>query len=201
MATLVENKTSNTMSAKQAELLHNSQISENYRLLRDLENRQFESIERERASLQSNANVLTIERPSITTEIPRERINSDLFTVETLDRAIRNNTVVEPVEMVVEPIQPQAVAVESVAREEVAMLSNFAKTVAAVFAAVIVMMLTIISINTQIISQKAAYLSTLEQKQQELIAQELDLQEKILRQTSKQAIEEFAEKYGMVKED
>ena len=194
MATLVENKTSNTMSAKQAELLHNSQISENYRLLRDLENRQFESIERERASLQSNANVLTIERP-------RERVTSDLFTVETLDRAIRNNTVVEPVEMVVEPVQPQAVAVESVAREEVAMLSSFAKTVAAVFAAVIVMMLTIISINTQIISQKAAYLSTLEQKQQELIAQELDLQEKILRQTSKQAIEEFAEKYGMVKED
>lgn len=194
MATLVENKTSNTMSAKQAELLHNSQISENYRLLRDLENRQFESIERERASLQSNANVLTIERP-------RERVTSDLFTVETLDRAIRNNTVVEPVEMVLEPVQPQAVAVESVAREEVAMLSSFAKTVAAVFAAVIVMMLTIISINTQIISQKAAYLSTLEQKQQELIAQELDLQEKILRQTSKQAIEEFAEKYGMVKED
>ena len=194
MATLVENKTSNTMSAKQAELLHNSQISENYRLLRDLENRQFESIERERASLQSNANVLTIERP-------RERVTSDLFTVETLDRAIRNNTVVEPVEMVVQPVQPQAVAVESVAREEVAMLSSFAKTVAAVFAAVIVMMLTIISINTQIISQKAAYLSTLEQKQQELIAQELDLQEKILRQTSKQAIEEFAEKYGMVKED
>ena len=162
MATLVENKTSNTMSAKQAELLHNSQISENYRLLRDLENRQFESIERERASLQSNANVLTIERP-------RERVTSDLFTVETLDRAIRNNTVVEPVEMVVEPVQPQAVAVESVAREEVAMLSSFAKTAAAVFAAVIVMMLTIISINTQIISQKAAYLSTLEQKQQELI--------------------------------
>ena len=194
MATLVENKTSNTMSAKQAELLHNSQISENYRLLRDLENRQFESIERERASLQSNANVLTIERP-------RERVTSDLFTVETLDRAIRNNTVVEPVEMVVEPVQPEAVAVESVAHEEVAMLSSFAKTVAAVFAAVIVMMLTIISINTQIISQKAAYLSTLEQKQQELIAQELDLQEKILRQTSKQAIEEFAEKYGMVKED
>ena len=194
MATLVENKKQNTISANQAELLHNSQISENYRLLRDLENRQFESIERERASLQSNANVLTIERPSTTTELPRERVNSDLFTVETLDRAIRNNAVVEST-------QPKAAVVDSVANEEVAMLSSFAKTVAAVFAAVIVMMLTIISINTQIINQKASYLSTLEQKQQELVAKELDLQEKIIRQTSKKAIEEFAEKYGMVKED
>lgn len=197
MATLVENKTATT-SAKQAELLHNSQISENYRLLRDLENRQFETIEKERASLQSNANVLTIERPS---ELPRERVTSELFTTETLDRAIRNNTVVAPVERMVDPTQPKAVVVESVATEQVASLSSFAKTVAAVFAAVIVMMLTIISINTQIINQKASYLSTLEQKQQELVAKELDLQEKIARQTSKKAIEEFAEKYGMVKED
>ncbi len=193
MATLVENKKPNTISANQAELLHNSQISENYRLLRDLEDRQFESIERERASMQSNANVLTIERPA-TTELPRERVTSDLFTVETLDRAIRNNVVVEAT-------QPEAVIIESVAHEEVAALSSFAKTVAAVFAAVIVMMLTVICINTQIINQKANYLSTLEQKQQELVAKELDLQEKIMRQTSKKAIEEFAEKYGMVKED
>ena len=197
MATLLENQTP-TMSAKQAELLHNSQISENYRLLRDLESRQFETIERERASLQSNANVLTVERPA---ELPRERVTSDLFTVETLDRAIRNNAVAEQVESIVEPVQPQAVAVENVMQEDVAMLSSFAKTVAAVFAAVIVMMLTIISINTQIINQKASYLSTLEQKQHELVAKELDLQEKIIRQTSKKAIEEFAEKYGMVKED
>ena len=197
MATLLETKTP-TMSAKQAELLHNSQISENYRLLRDLESRQFETIEQERASLQSNANVLTIERPS---DLPRERVTSELFTAETLDRAIRNNAVVEPVESIVEPVQPQAVVVENAMREEVAVLSSFAKTVAAVFAAVIVMMLTIISINTQVINQKASYLSTLEQKQQELVARELDLQEKIARQTSKKAIEEFAEKYGMVKED
>ncbi len=197
MATLLETKTP-TMSAKQAELLHNSQISENYRLLRDLESRQFETIEQERASLQSNANVLTIERPS---ELPRERVTSELFTAETLDRAIRNNAVVEPVESIVEPAQPQAVVVENAMREEVAVLSSFAKTVAAVFAAVIVMMLTIISINTEIINQKASYLSTLEQKQQELVARDLDLQEKIARQTSKKAIEEFAEKYGMVKED
>ena len=148
--------------------------------------------------MQSNANVLTVERP---TELPRERITSELFTAETLDRAIRNNAVLEPVESIIEPVQPQAVAVENVMQEDVAMLSRFAKTVAAVFAAVIVMMLTIISINTQIINQKASYLSTLEQKQQELVAKELDLQEKIARQTSKKAIEEFAEKYGMVKED
>ena len=50
MATLLENQTP-TMSAKQAELLHNSQISENYRLLRDLESRQFETIEREITNL------------------------------------------------------------------------------------------------------------------------------------------------------
>ncbi len=199
MATQLENKTSNTMSAKQAELLHNSQISENYRLLRDLEERQFEAIEQERANLQSKADVFTVEDSVI--DIPRERINSELFSAETLDRAIRNNTTVEAFDDEVKTVQPQVVVAESVAQEENAMLSSFAKTVAAVFAAVIVMMLTIICINTQIINQKASYLYSLEQKQQELVARELDLQEKIARQTSKKAIQEFAEKYGMVKED
>lgn len=200
MATQLENKTPNTTSANQAELLHNSQISENYRLLRDVQTRQLETIEQERASLQSNANVLTREFVR-SNELPRERIHSELFTTETLDRAIRNNVAVEPVERRVEPVQPEVVVAESVASEEVAVLSSFAKTVAAVFATVIVMMLTIICINTQIINQKATYLSELEQKKQELVVKELDLQEKIARKTSKKAIEEFAEKYGMVKDD
>lgn len=198
MATLFENKTANTVSAKDAELLHNSQISENYRLLRDLENQQFATIQQERAEAQARANVLIREQ---TVAVPRERVTSELFTAETLDRAIRNNAVAERVETPVSNEQVNTVAVESVAREEVAVLSSFAKTVAAVFAAVIVMMLTVICINTQIINQKASYLSTLEQKKQELVAKELDLQEKIVRQTSKKAIEEFAEKYGMVKDE
>ena len=198
MATLFENKTANTVSAKDAELLHNSQISENYRLLRDLENQQFATIQQERAGAQARANVLIREQ---TVAVPRERVTSELFTAETLDRAIRNNAVAERVETPVSNEQVNTVAVESVAREEVAVLSSFAKTVAAVFAAVIVMMLTVICINTQIINQKASYLSTLEQKKQELVAKELDLQEKIVRQTSKKAIEEFAEKYGMVKDE
>jgi outer membrane murein-binding lipoprotein Lpp len=197
MATLFENQTANTVSAKNAELLHNSKISENYRLLRDLEEQQFATIQQERAEAQAHANVLTREQSAV---LPRERVTSELFTTETLDRAIRNNVVAEPVVQTI-PTQLNSQVVESVAVEEVAVLSSFAKTVAAVFAAVIVMMLTLICINTQIINQKASYLSTLEQKQQELVAKELDLQGKIARQTSKKAIEEFAEKYGMVKED
>ena len=193
MATLFENQTE-TASARDAELLHNSRISENYRLLRDLEEKQFATIQQERAE----AKVLTREQP---TTLPRERITSELFTTETLDRAIRNNVVAEPVVEQAVTMQINNQVTESVAVEEVASLSNFAKTVAAVFAAVIVTMLTLICINTQIINQKAAYLSTLEQTKQELVAKELDLQEKIVRQTSKKAIEEFAEKYGMVKED
>ena len=198
MATLFENQTENSVSAKDAELLHNSRISENYRLLRDLEDQQFATIQKERAEAQARASVLTREKPAA---IPHERITSELFTTETLDRAIRNNVVAEPVVEQAVAMQIDNQVTESVAVEEVACLSNFAKTVAAVFAAVIVTMLTLICINTQIINQKATYLSTLEQTKQELVAKELDLQEKIVRQTSKKAIEEFAEKYGMVKED
>ena len=198
MATLFENQTANTVTAKDAEVLHNSRISENYRLLRDLENKQFATIQQERAEAQSRANTLTVERP---VALPRERVTSELFTTETLDRVIRNNVAVAPVVEQTVSTQIDNQVTESVAVEEVASLSNFAKTVAAVFAAVVITMLTLICINTQIINQKATYLSTLEQTKQELVAKGLDLQEKIVRQTSKKAIEEFAEKYGMVKED
>ena len=58
--------------------------------------------------------------------------------------------------MPIAPVEIQPANVQAVAEETVFGLSSFAKTVAAVFCAVIVTMLTMICINTQIINEKAA---------------------------------------------
>ncbi len=209
MATLLENQKMNTITAPDRDAeLHNAQISENYRLLRDAEERQFASLEEEKATAYSSvrSSVLAPERPApvqspvAPTEYTHERVQSPLFTTETLDRAIRNNTPVAPViPTPVAPVEIQSVQTEAVAQEPTFALSSFAKTVAAVFAAVIVMMLTLICINTQIINERAARLSELESQQRTLIQKSIKLREQIEDATSEESIEEFALKNGMVK--
>ena len=201
MATLLNEQKMNTATAtdiREAEL-HNAQIRERYRLLRDAEERQFASFETEQ---NIRASVLTPERPAATpVETPtfsHERVSSELFTTETLDRAIRNNTPAMPMTPVA-PVEIQPTNVQAVEQETVFGLSSFAKTVAAVFCAVIVTMLTMICINTQIINEKAAKLAELEKQQRTLVQRSVKLKEQIEDATSDETIEEFALKYGMVK--
>ena len=210
MATLLENQKMNTVAApdRNAEL-HNAQISENYRLLRDAEERQFASTEEEKATAYSSvrASVLAPERPAeaqtpvapvAPAEFTHERVESPLFTTETLDRAIRNNAPVAPVTPIA-PVEIQPAQTEAIAQETTFALSSFAKTVAAVFAAVVVMMLTLICINTQIINERAARISELESEQRSLIQRSIKLRDQIEEATSEENIEEFALQHGMVK--
>lgn len=203
MATLLENQKMNTVTApdRNAEL-HNAQISENYRLLRDAEERQFATLEEERAIVNSRSATLAPERPE-TTQPPvapetfsHERVQSPLFTTETLDRAIRNNAPVAPI-IPVAPVEMQTAPVQQA--EATFALSNFAKTVAAVFAAVIVMMLTLICVNTQIINERAARISELESEQRTLIQRSVKLRKQIEDATSDEEIEKFAFENGMIK--
>lgn len=200
MATLYENGTGGTIVVpNREEQLHNSKISENYRILREALDRQFDVIEAETTS-QTYASTLAPERPVPTntpTQTPatHERVQSPLFTTETLDRAIQNNVVTQPIA----PVAPVEMPTATVAVEETYSLNSFAKTVAAVFAAVIVMMLTVICINTQVINQKATQLYELEQTRNELVTKNVQLKKLIKEATSEERIEEFAEKNGMVK--
>ena len=177
---------------KMAEL-HNSQISENYRLLKDAVERQIATFD---FDTNPRASVITPERPIERESEVRERASS-LFTADTLDRAIRNNTP----EITHEPVhytETRNDAVESVDAENVFGLSAFAKAVAAVFCAVIVTMLTMISINTQIINEKASKLAELERQQRTLIQRSVKLKNQIEDATSDETIEEFVKQFGTV---
>ena len=206
MATLLNTQKMNSATApnledREAEL-HNAQIRERYRLLKDAEERQFaESFEREqtvRASVIAPERPATVETPSAPPAFAHERVESPLFTTETLDRAIRNNAPAAPMTPYA-PVEIQPTSVEAVAEETVFGLSSFAKTIAAVFCAVIVTMLTMICINTQIINEKAAKLAELEKQQRTLIQRSAKLQDQLEEATSDETIEEFALKYGLVK--
>ncbi len=206
MATLLNGPNINSAPApnrndREAEL-HNAQIKERYRILKDAEDRQFaESFEREqsvRASVIAPERPATLETPIETPTYSHERVDSSLFTTETLDRAIRNNTPTASM-MPIAPVEIQPSKVEAAVEETVFGLSSFAKTVAAVFCAVIVTMLTMICINTQIINEKAAKLAELEKQQRTLIQRSAKLQDQLEEATSDETIEEFALKYGLVK--
>lgn len=199
MATLLNEQKMNVPTAPdRAAELHNAQISENYRLLKDAVERQIATFDFEE---QPRASVIAPERPVEreveTPQYSHERVSSSLFTTDTLDRAIRNNTPVAPISQV----ETRTVEVESVAQEPVFGLSAFAKAVAAVFCAVIVTMLTMICINTQIINEKATKLAELEKQQRTLIQRSVKLKNQIEDATSDETIEEFAKQFGMVKAD
>lgn len=202
MATLFDNRIGGTPVAPDPqEQLHNSKISENYRIIKEALDRQFDVIEAENATT-TYASTIAPERPNTTqapAQTPTQREAMPLFTPDTLDRAIQNNVAVRPIT----PIAPMEIPVarEEKAVEESYSLNSFAKTVAAVFAAVIVMMLTMICINTQVLNQKEVQLAELEQTRNELVTKNVELKKLIKEATSDERIEEFAKNNGMVKDE
>ena len=223
MATLYDNKTTtpthdstDVTSDRNAEL-HNSGISDAYRFLTETVDRQLSDIKNARAAARATySSTIEVERPVPTERIApktmptyepapqatpykRERVASDLFRAETLDRAIRNNVPTEEVFVPVEVPVARIEEVPSFETEAKVSLSTFAKTVMAVFSAVIVMMFTMICINTQILNQKAVQIEQLEQTHNELVAKNIQLRNQIKEATSEEAIEEFALANGMVK--
>ena len=222
MATLYDNRnTPPTHSSDNATLdekaeLHNSGISEAYRFLTETVDRQLSEIKNARETTRAHSSTIEIERPVSTEKVmpktpatyepkreytpyTHEKVDSDLFRAETLDRAIRNNLyreeTVVPVEMPVERVEEIA----SVKVEDRAYLSSFAKTAIAVFCAVVTMMLTMICINTQVLNQKALQITQLEQTHNELVANNVKLRKQIEDATSEETIEEFALANGMIK--
>ena len=201
MATLTEEKTINLTANKQAEL-HNAQIAERYRRLQDAEADQFASETHNETQYTVRASVLPPEAPKTfetpiteqtpqVTEYVRERIETPVFTTEKFERAMENSPVMtKPVE-----IPMQAV---SVATAEQYSLSNMAKLVMAVFATVVVMMLTLICINTQIIQRKSLELRNLEQQREELVERNAEIQRRIEIAQSEETIREYALSQGMI---
>ena len=191
MATLLENQIVRTSVEKEAEL-HNAQIKERYRRLQEAEADQFAETETvatnnatdfiTRAFVASPTAPVQEQVPEVT-EYVRERIDSPVFTTEKFERLQNNATVVNAV-----PVQ---FPVQTVTR--------LAKTVMAAFAAVVVLMLTLICVNTNLINQKSYYLRSLEAQKQELVETYSEIQARLERATSDDAIEEWAQANGMIR--
>ena len=93
----------------------------------------------------------------------------------------------------VKPAQVTAVATEAHYS-----LTPFAKVAMAVFTFVIVAMLTMICVNTNLIRQKNIKNKNLEQKKEQLMEQNEEIQRRIEDMTTEEAIRSYAESQGMI---
>ncbi len=214
MATLLENERTQEMLATKEAQLHNAQIKERYRRLRDAEERQFsENTIQNATDYTVRASVLAPEKPVFispsfeevpkveqtpqVTEFVRERIESPVFTTDKFNGVQEESAISQaPIEI---PFAAQAPTMAvSVSQEAQYSLSRMAKMVMAAFAAVVVMMLTVICINTQIINQKTLKLRNLEEQRTELTERNEEIQRRIEEARSEETIKEYALSQGMI---
>lgn len=240
MATVFENRPAPAYTPPQEDAaLHNALIKERYEKLKNAEATQLaESIsEAERAPYaapRAAASVLAPERPEKTApaftapvpertplgnEVVHTKVDSPLFTPETLDRTIRREDYdfapsetpdVSAADLLAASVQTAGgaavaempvTAVNVGVREESYGFSRFAKMVMAAFAALVIVMLTVICINTQVISSKSAQLRRLETQRQALVEENAALEGRIEEAKSPEKILEYAQEHGMILDD
>lgn len=213
MATLLENERTQTLTQDREAELHNAGINERYRRLAAAVERQFGESNATETTVR--ASVLAPERPAFTaptaenipaieqiptvTEYVRTRAESPVFTTEKFGGITEEAPVAvqTPVEM---PAQTAVAAVAAVAVSQEAQysLSRMAKIVMAAFATLVAVMLAVICINTQIISQKTLQLKALEAQRAELLEENAEIQNRIAQARSEEAIREYAKSQGMI---
>lgn len=184
MSTLTETRMNTVADFKEAEL-HNAQIAERYKRLQNAESMQFSDT----VAVASAPTVeRTVEEPQIM-HYTREKIDSPVFTTEKFERT----------ETMIAPTQTQApVAVQTTAVAEQYSLSHMAKMVMAAFAAVVILMLTLICVNTQIINRQSIRIRNLEEKREELVEKSEEIQARIELAQSEETLREYAISQGMI---
>lgn len=161
----------------------------------------------------------------VTNGFVHTKVESPLFTPEMLDRTIRREyydfgpaeapaapaanlqtadmrTAFEAVE---KPLAEVAVAAEmpvaavNVApAEESYGLNAFAMKMVAAFAALVILLLSVIGINTRVIRQKTQRLKDLEERRSELSEENAELEQRILDAKSYERVLEYVERQGMI---
>lgn len=184
--------------------LHNAQLDANFKILLETENRQWEAIKNNSARMSATltptrpvepiAPVQTQEHARVS-QIPvvteYTHAVSDVFRAETMEKVLSRTAVEVPApttEVYHAPVETAAVEME-----EQYGLSAFAKKVLVGFCAMVTVMLAVIGINTQIIQQKNINISQLEQKKQELLTENAEIQARIEKAQSDETIRQFAE--------
>ena len=189
----------------QERVLHNSKINERYKEILGTVEGQFGKEEAAVNTVQTYAPVLdapsvvtpAMEQTPRVTEYTPTGVAASLFTTETLDRIAAN-----PVEDTFAPtvIMPQAVEVAApvIEKEATYSLTPMAKVVMAVFAAVVVIMLALIGVNSQTIQRQSLRLRNLEEKKQELIERSEEVQRYIAELQTEESIIERATEAGLL---
>ena len=192
MATLLENQLQAQRASELEAQLHNAQINERYRRLKEAENDQFAALSDESITFNH------LETPIAPTEYTHTKVDSPIFNVETLQRVIQNGLPNAIEELVSTPTQAPVATQSTEMQEEKAYLTRFAKLVAAAFMVLVALLMTVICINTQVINNKTVQLGELEATRQQLVEENIRLQQQISEAMSDEVIAEFARSIGMV---
>lgn len=196
---------------------HNAQIAERFKRLQNLrnaENEQFSgevSASANTAVAESTRTVYAYETPVSETpvmqqipqvaEYTRENVSNSVFTGERFDR-FQQNVAAEMAATVIQPAfiaptvekKPQTAEQTGAAQYS---LSTFAKVVMAVFAAVVIAMISLICANSALINQKSVELRALEVQKAQLVQEYEALCQEIEAEISEESIRQYALENGM----
>jgi hypothetical protein len=205
MATYQENNQRTLVVDREAQE-HNAQISERYQRLKNAEEQQFAEFSNQGvyATTYAPERSAPVQQPTQQPQVPQyghTRVESPLFTVETLERTWqRNETAYMPAQPEVIP-QPQTI-VEQTAKAEVqptySLTSAAKKMIAAVSVAVTVMM-TMIGINSHVLRTQELQIAAQEASNAAARAELVRIQNDISVNSSEEAIGTWAQANGMVK--
>ncbi|MBQ3505584.1 MAG: hypothetical protein IJA89_02300 [Clostridia bacterium] len=199
MATLLDELQMQTVAVDTAAKLHNAQINERYRRLQNAEADQFATPTQQTYEpvLSVEPTVLPVETPAVeqapqVTEYVRSYAQSPLFTTEKFDRVeelIQEETPITAVKVVENT---------AVAQETQYSLTHMAKVVMAAFAALVMIMLTLICVNSHVISRNEVEIQALELQREQLIEENAEIRALIENAQSDEVIREFAVQNGMI---
>ena len=197
MATFTATMTREQQATAEAAALHNAQINERYLRLKNAVDEQFEEVKAQAYAPQ--ASVLAPERPLETVALEQEfthtRVESPLFTAETLDKTLERNA---QAEQTIALEIPTAAPTMEIAPTYSLNMTAVKKAVAA-FVGTVAVLLTAIGINTQIINANEAKIAMIEGRNAAVVAEIAELQEQIAIAESEETIAAFAQANGMVR--
>ena len=192
MEALRERTTMETYNAGLAEQ-HNAMIRERYRKLQSAEADQFAEVS---STNDAQPAYSAYEAPVSNNEAESSmRATASIFSAEKFDRlqGFQQESAYMPTRtapaMVVRPVA---------AVEEHYGLTPLAKILMAVFTLIIVAMISLVCVNTQIIQQKKIKIRNLEQKKEQLLEQNEEIQRRIQEAQSDETIRQYAMSQGKV---
>lgn len=225
MTTLWETQTLDSLQAEEARR-HNEQIRQKYLQLQNAEEAQlfhvFENAEQQPRAEEFNAPAAPVSAMPAAPVAPVQTAQAktvslteqqkDLFTADTFRRMVSGAAkaqapVQAPVQESVQapvyrpvftpaPEKTQEAVKQAEKSLESYSLTNAAKAVIAAVAAFVVLLITLIGINTRILNAKGVELSALEAKKAELAEQSRELAERIENATSEETIAAWAQANG-----